>query len=92
MIAPGRRRQHRCWRSNGRSATPPPPRCCAGRPPVLPAPAGGWRGIRCTRLLDSAFIASIAAGGGAPWNDAGDPEQGRRFWSWWLDRAAEAGE
>lgn len=44
------------------------------------------------RLLDSAFIASIAAAGGAPWNDAGDPEQRRRFWSWWLDRAAEAGE
>jgi hypothetical protein len=43
------------------------------------------------RLLDTAFIASTAAAGGVPWKDAGDAERRRRFWSWWLDRAAAAG-
>jgi immunity protein Imm5 of predicted polymorphic toxin system len=43
------------------------------------------------RMLDTAFVASTAAAGGVPWKEAGDPEQRRRFWSWWLNRAAKAG-
>lgn len=43
------------------------------------------------RRLDTAYIAAIAAAGGAPRSDAGDPERRRRFWNWWLDRAADAG-
>jgi hypothetical protein len=45
---------------------------------------------RDPRVLDTAFIASIAAAGGAPWNEASDPERRRQFWNWWLDRAGQA--
>lgn len=47
---------------------------------------------RDPRRLDTAFIASGAAAGGAPWDEASDPERRRQFWTWWLDRAREAGE
>jgi hypothetical protein len=42
------------------------------------------------RLLDTAYIASIAAAGGAPRDGHGDAEKRRAFWSWWLERAAKA--
>jgi hypothetical protein len=47
---------------------------------------------RDPRRLDTAFIAATAAAGGTPWDDAGDPEHRRRFWTWWLDHAGDAGE
>lgn len=47
---------------------------------------------RDPRRLDTAFIASGAAAGGAPWDEASDPEQRRQFWTWWLDRAGDAGD
>jgi Immunity protein Imm5 len=47
---------------------------------------------RDPRRLDTAFIAAGAVAGGAPWDDGSDPEQRRQFWTWWLDRAAQAGD
>jgi len=33
---------------------------------------------------DSAFLASIAYAGGAPWESRGDAQKRRAFWTWWL--------
>jgi Immunity protein Imm5 len=42
------------------------------------------------RRLDTAYLAAVAAAGGAPWEPDSDVERRRAFWRWWLDRAAAA--
>jgi hypothetical protein len=46
---------------------------------------------RDPRRLDSAFLASTAAAGGAPWIPDSEAARRREFWQWWLQRVRVAG-